>query len=213
MKNLLELIKDRRSIRSFKETKGISKRMLDEILEAAKWAPSARNLQPLEFIIVRDKKIRLELARACSQEQPITGEFCLVVVGDEMRAAKVGEVSPHDITTAEKGLTNFLYQDAAAATQNMILLAYSMGIDSLWISSFDEPAVRRILEISSNFRPINIIVFGYRQKGAGVPPKRHIKDRLHHEKFKTLKHDESYLEFSKILNSPSDNKRLKSKKK
>jgi len=58
---IIEIIKSRRSIRKYKQTP-VEDEKLNTVLEAARWAPSAGNRQPWEFIIVKDPRIRRKVA-------------------------------------------------------------------------------------------------------------------------------------------------------
>ena len=66
----IEIAKRRRSVRDFKERDEISNKDRNLILEAARWAPSAKNLQPIEYVIVKDGDVRKGLSAACHQNQP-----------------------------------------------------------------------------------------------------------------------------------------------
>jgi len=61
----IELIKSRRSIRKYQD-KPVSNKILQKLLEAAQWAPSAHNSQPWEFIIIKDEEIKRNIANVSS---------------------------------------------------------------------------------------------------------------------------------------------------
>ena len=61
--DIMELIKSRRSIRSF-EDKEIPKELIEKIIEAGAWAPSAINMQPWKFIAITNKKVISDIANA-----------------------------------------------------------------------------------------------------------------------------------------------------
>ena len=61
-KGLLEIIRSRRSIRSY-ESKEVPREVLERLVEAARWAPSGSNLQPWQFVIVTDEERRREVGR------------------------------------------------------------------------------------------------------------------------------------------------------
>ena len=76
---LLEPIKKRQSVRSYQD-KEIPKEILQQILEAGRLAPSAKNGQPWKFIVVRNKGLRKKLVPAC-KNQEFVGEASAVIVG------------------------------------------------------------------------------------------------------------------------------------
>jgi len=85
--DLFEAIYGRRSIRSFKETP-IPEEALTKILDAARWAPSAGNVQPCEFIVVRDGRLKEALAQAALNQEFIAEAPAVVVVCDDRERAR-----------------------------------------------------------------------------------------------------------------------------
>ena len=195
-----DAIKNRRSVRCFVEDDTISKDDINSILESAKFAPSAKNLQPIEYILIEDKEIKKELSIACRQNQPEKVPVVIAVIGNLNISKRLGKISTHDTTTEYKGTHIFIYMDAGAAIQNMLLTATSLGIDSLWISSFDEKEIYRILKLPEDYIPLAILCFGHRLKPPFAPSKRDIKDRLFINHFENKPQDTSYLEECKLIN-------------
>ena len=198
--DVVEVIKRRKSVRCFKQNDSISKEDLDLILESAKYAPSARNLQPIEYIIIKDPQKKDEFSKICRQNQPSNAPLVIGVVGNLNISKKLGRISSHDVTTEYKGTHIFIYMDAAAAIQNMLLTSTSLGIDSLWISSFDEKETYRILDLPEDYIPLAILCFGHRLKEPFSPKKRSIENRLYFDSFRSKKQDLSYLEQCKLIN-------------
>ncbi|MFH0859753.1 MAG: nitroreductase family protein [Candidatus Altiarchaeota archaeon] len=201
---LFDNILERRSCRYFDSKREVSNWDVMLILEAGRWAPSAKNLQPYEFIILRDKRRRKKLAEIARQPQPRKAPVSIVVLGDLEIAGLAGELSPHDTTTKWKGEHVFIYMDVAAAIENMLLVAHSLGLGSLWISSFDGRALRNLLRIPKKFRPLAIIPLGYPARKPTPPPKRRLRDIVHWENFKPSPYDTQLIEFSKQINVESD---------
>jgi len=197
---LMDIIKRRRSVRSFLQEYPITDEQISQLLESAKHVPSARNIQPLEFIVVRDKEILKAMCEPCQQSQTSMVNATIVIVGDVVLARKVGQLSSHSATSGEKGDTIFIYMDAAAATQNICLAATAMGLDTLWISSFHEKLLANILKLPETYRPLVVIPIGKRKHEPFSPPKRSIKERTHFDTFKRINHDFSYLDVSKLIN-------------
>ncbi len=119
-KRLLDFIKERRSIRTFQD-KMVSDEHIDLILEAARWTPSASNRQAWEFIIIKNKEMIRNVAR-CG----ISAKFIL-------RRAPVLIA----IVGKRKIQENWYVVDTSLASMNMMLMAWSLGIGSCWIGSFD----------------------------------------------------------------------------
>lgn len=190
----------RRSIRVFKENDHISKKDVMTIIEAARWAPSAKNLQPLEYLIVDNPNLKEKLAEYCQQIQPKVCPVSIIVIGDLELAGLVGKISTHSLTTKERGQHMFIYMDSAAAIQNMLLTATSLGIDSLWIGSFSDKKIVELFRLPSNWMPLSVICLGHRVKAPFNPPKRDIRERIYLNKFEERHKDFSYLEICKKIN-------------
>jgi nitroreductase len=199
-RHCLDVIKERRTCRFFKTGEDVPDTDIKLILEAARWAPSARNLQPLEYIIVKDAERRKKLAEYARQPQPTDAPVSIIVIGDLKRARMVGDVSPHDTTTHIKGLKMFLYMDAAAAIENMLLVAESLGYNTLWIASFDEDGLEEYLKLPERFIPVSMVCIGRKARDIQVPPKRSLESRVHHEEWQPKDQDESHIGFSKKIN-------------
>jgi nitroreductase len=141
----IELIKSRRSIRKYQD-KPVSNEILQKLLEAAQWAPSAHNSQPWEFIIIKDEEIKRNIANVSSW-----GKF--------FSKAPVG------IAVVINPLkSNHPIEDGAAATQNILLAAHALGLGACWIGSYGsawEDKAKEILKIPKELRLLSIVAIGY----------------------------------------------------
>lgn len=172
--DILEAIKRRRSVRAFKK-QDISPEIVERIIDAATWAPSAGNIQPWEFIIVRKPEIKEELAEAALdqtfiQEAPVV----IVVCANENRSSQGYGV---------RGKTLYCIQDTAAAIQNILLVACSLGLCTCWVGAFKEEKAREILKIPQGVRPVAIIPVGYSAKIPSPRNKRPLNLIVHFETF------------------------------
>jgi len=144
--DMLELIKSRRSFRKY-QPKPISEEEMDKILEAGRWAPSAGNSQPWKFIVLRNAEVRKALADAVPTGRFISSAPVAIVVTINPRA------SSHPV------------EDGAAATQNMLLEAHSLGLGACWIGgasgTANEERAKRILNIPEEERLLSIISVGH----------------------------------------------------
>jgi nitroreductase len=172
--NVIEAIKGRRSIRAFKNKK-VSQETVEKIIDAARWAPSAGNIQPWEFIIVRKREIKKALAEAALdqtfiEETPVV----IVVCANENRSSQGYGI---------RGKTLYCIQDTAAAIQNILLTAYSFGLGTCWIGAFEEEDAREALKIPSGIRPIAIIPVGYPVEKPQPRSRRSMNQMVHYETF------------------------------
>ena len=160
--NIFETIRGRRSIRKYQKN-DVKIEDLKKAIEYAALAPSAGNIQPWEFVIVRDTNIKEKLYRASFYQRHVMDAPVLIVVcADLMRAAYYGT----------RGTNLYAIQDTAAAIENMLLSLYAMGYGTCWVGAFSEHAVREALKIPGDLRPVAIITVG---KADEKPPPRELR--------------------------------------
>ncbi len=127
------------------------------VLDAAAHAPSAGNLEPWKFVVVREKEIKLKLAKAALDlEHVAKAPVVIVVCGDVERAAS---------KYAARGEKLYVVQDTAYASLLVLLSCSVVGLGCYLVRSFDEDAVREVLEIPEGVRPFTIIPVGYPEGG------------------------------------------------
>lgn len=166
---VIECIKTRRSIRKFKD-KEIEKDKLKLILESAKYAPSAGNLQAREFIIIKDKKTKEKISEAAYSQNFISGAQILIAAcADKSKSQRYKEKAE-------------IYSicDCCASIENIILSGNSLGIGSCWIGAFDEKKVKEILGIPENIKIVALLPMGYAAENPEAPDR---ELSLHFEKW------------------------------
>jgi nitroreductase len=171
---LSEAIKGRRSVRAFKQ-QDVPQETVEKLIDAARHAPSAGNIQPWEFVIVRKLEVKKKLARAALnqafvEEAPVV----IVVCANEMRSS---------MGYGYRGKTLYCIQDTAAATQNILLTAYSLGLGACWIGAFNEDEAKRTLNAPGGIRPVAIIPVGYPDETPPQRSRRSLSQIVHHENF------------------------------
>ena len=172
--DLFEAIKSRRSIRAYTR-ENVSKEEVEKLIDAARWAPSAGNIQPWEFVVVRDVGIKQKLAVAALDQTFIEeAPVVIVVCADEAQSGG---------GYGSRGVTLYCIQDTAAATQNILLGAHALGLSTCWIGAFQEELVKRALNTPQNIRPVAIIPVGYAAEKPEAPTRRSLKEIVHCETF------------------------------
>ena len=161
MNNLLEIIKERRSIRRFQK-KEIPKEIIEKLIEALIWAPSAGNLQSRKFYFVFNQEIKEKLAQA-ALDQRFIAQAPLAVVGctDDKISRRYGE----------RGRNLYSICDVSASIQNLMILAHSKNLGTVWVGAFDEKEVSKILNLPKNLKPIVIVPVGYPAEKPEAPPR------------------------------------------
>ena len=151
MNEVLAAITARHSVRRFTGDP-VPAESVNLILEAARRAPSAGNLQPWFFVVVGNQGLKKGLARAAGQTFVAEAPLCLAVCAEPERSARV---------YGKRGRELYCYQDAAAATQNILLAAASLGLGACWVGAFDEAAVSEALRLPARLRPVALVAVGY----------------------------------------------------
>jgi len=163
----LELLKLRRSIRVFQK-KDIPRDELEKIIDAARYAPTARNVQPWEFVVITDEDMLKELAglaenaRFMAQAAACIAVFCVD--------------------------TKYYLEDGCAATCNILLAATALGIGSCWVAGDKKPysgQINTLLNASLDAKLISLIALGYPQNKDEFRSmdKRQLKELIHWERF------------------------------
>jgi nitroreductase len=172
--DVFDAIKGRRSVRAFKRD-AIEDDDLKKILEAARWAPSAGNRQPLEIVLVRDEATKQRLAQAArGQNFIIDAPVVLVICANMTRTSS---------RYSERGATLYCIQDTAAAAQNIHLAAYALGYATCWIGAFDEREAAEVVDAPSGVRPVAIIPIGKPAEKPNAPQRILLSEIVHKEKF------------------------------
>jgi nitroreductase len=172
--DLFEAIRLRRSTRAFTDEE-VSDEEVNRLLEAARWAPSAGNIQPWSYVVVRKAETKKRLAEAALdqffiKEAPVV----IVVCADENRSGQ---------GYGRRGVFLYCIQDAAAATENILLAACALGLGTCWVGAFREDEVRVILSVPRGLRPVAIVPIGHPAEGPCPRYKRSLKEMVHYETF------------------------------
>ncbi len=169
-----EAIENRRSIRIFQPRK-VHKDLIAKIIDSARWAPSSGNIQNWQFLIVEDKGRKLQISEAALGQtfialSPVNIIVCVDNANMEMYYGK-------------RGTDMYSYQNSAAAIQNMLLTAHSLGLGSCWVGAFDEDALKRILKIPDDIVPVAIISVGYPSEQPPTPSRRNLDVLIYSEEW------------------------------
>jgi nitroreductase len=172
--DILELIKFRRSIRNF-TLEDISDKEVKMILEAGRWAPSAGNLQPWKFIVIRSLETKKKLAcAALSQSFIERAPVVIVVCADENKSGRV---------YGRRGINLYCIQDTAAAIQNILLAVCALGLGACWVGAFNEDMLRTFLNLPKGLKPVAIIPIGHPIRNQLSKYKNSLEEIIHYETF------------------------------
>ncbi len=167
MNDILNLLKTRRSIRKYKDLP-VEEEKIEKCLEAARWAPSASNKQPWEFLIVTDKQVR----------------------------RKLSEIHPYARFVAESPvvfvpLTNpevhakYHMSDSALATLQYMIEAHSLGLGTCWAGVIDssiEPEIKDLLGVPEHLNILGLVATGYPDEEP-TKTRKELDTQVHYEKY------------------------------
>lgn len=149
---------------------------MKRILEAAVCAPSAGNLQPWEFVVVRNSETKKALAEAAFGQDFIADAPVVVVIC----ASTVRSASRY----RERGASLYCIQDTAAAIQNMLLASYALGYGTCWVGAFDEASAARIVQAPAGTRPVAMAPIGRPAESPSRPQRIKLDKVVHFERFR-----------------------------
>lgn len=164
---MLDLIKQRRSIRQYKP-EAVSDADIRQLLEAAMAAPSANNSQPWEFVMVTDQGLRQRLAETHNWS------------GMCARAAVVFAIC------GDPARSDHWVEDCSAATENLLLAATALDLGGVWIGIYPRPEreahVRRTLGIPENIRILCLVPVGHPAE-TKAQRTQYDEARVHHNRY------------------------------
>ncbi len=165
--DVFEAMEKRRSVRSFDTRREVAEELVEELLRCACLAPSAGNVQPWRFVVVRDARLRERLAEAALGQSFVAAAPVVIVVCADLAA--------HAASYGRRGVELYAVQDTAAATQNLLLCATALGLGACWVGAFREEEVARALRLARDIRPLALVPVGYASRGETQPRKMDCK--------------------------------------
>lgn len=167
--SLLALLKGRRSIRRYRPDP-VPEEMVEQLLEAGRWAPSASNRQPWAFVVVRDEAIRREVAQHAAyyfirwahvSEAPLL----IVLCGD----------------ARNRIYRQFLHEDVGLAGSQIMLQAKALGLGTCWIGALDRKAIAGILRLPDHLEIVGLLTVGFPAEEPPSPPRKPLAEIVHYD--------------------------------
>ncbi len=168
--DVIEAILERRSIRRFKPDP-VPHATVGRLVDAARWAPSAGNIQPWRFYVIYNESKKKELASAALGQRFVSEAPVVIVVcvQPEMSASRY----------RDRGRNLYAIQDSAAAVQNILIAAHGYGLGTCWVGAFDDQQVMEVLDMPRGMVPVAIIPVGYPAEECRPPARRPVEDIVH----------------------------------
>ena len=151
-KNVYDLAAERRTIRKFKPDP-VPRELLERMVSAARLAPSAANVQPLEFLVVDGAGPKAEVF-------PLLKWAAYIAPAGDPRPGE--EPAAYVVTLVNSKLREKMFEyDVGAAMENMILVALAEGVGACWMLSIDRDRLRAALGIPADYRIDSVLALGY----------------------------------------------------
>jgi nitroreductase len=162
----ITVIKGRRSVRQYKETP-IPDEAMRDALECARQAPSARNVQPWIFVVVKNRDTLAALGDLADHGAFIAdAQACIAVFGERD--------------------ADYCLEDCCAATGQLMLGLWAHGVGSCWVAGARKgyaEAVRELLKVPDTYTLVSLVPAGY-PADMKIPPKKKIEDIVFYEAWK-----------------------------
>lgn len=160
----LECLKTRRSVRSYKPLP-VDRAIIEDIVDCARLAATAINIQPWVFIAVTERKMLSRIAAITDYGKFIADAACCIAVFCEK--------------------VKYYLEDGSAATQNILLAATAHGLGSCWVAGDKKtycPQIAELLNVPDNYTLVSLVAIG-QPEALSNPAKKPLGEVLHWESF------------------------------
>ncbi len=160
-----DCVRNRASTRAY-SAKPVERALLEKVVDAGRRAPTARGVEPWEFVVVTDRQVLLELGTLAVNGSFIKEAACCIALFCRD--------------------TKYYLEDGCAATENMLLVASDMGLGACWVAGDKKPYAARVsglLGAPQDMKLVSLISIGWPLEKMPAHKKRALKEVLHWEKF------------------------------
>ncbi len=160
-----EVIAKRASVREYQEG-SIDKDSLEKLVDAGRRAPTARCIEPWEFIVITNKEFLTKFGALASNARFMaTAAACIAVFSKD---------------------TKYYLEDGCAAIENILLAAAELGIGACWVAGDKKPYISEVAEmlaVPADFKLVGLISLGWPKSNVEQNKKRTLTEVIHWEKF------------------------------
>ncbi|MBI5695885.1 MAG: nitroreductase family protein [Nitrospirae bacterium] len=194
--DLMQAIKTRRAIRKFKSG-AVPQDALDQIIEAARLAPSGVNSQPWKFKVVIDPAVKEQVFLATRNQNHVRQAPAVIIIcadtmsyhkglrerfkelldngiitQDDLNGMGLGDlITSEEAADLEKFAPNAVF-NTAIATEHMALMAAALGLGTCWVHLFDKAAISKLFNLSSWLIPVTLLPVGYADEDPEPRPRK-----------------------------------------
>jgi nitroreductase len=165
--DIFQVFRDRRSIRKYKDTP-VERETIEQVLDAARLAPSWKNLQCWRFLVVNDPGKRALLLEAFPDDNPGKKAIAMAPVVIVVCA------NPTE-SDVENGIEYFV-ADTAIAFEHLCLAAHALGLGTCWMGWYDEAQIKNALAIPTGIRIVGITPLGYPDQEPKPRPRKELSE-------------------------------------
>lgn len=172
--DLFEVIRERRSIRKYQD-RPVEPEKIAQIMEAARLAPSWKNMQCWKFLILTDEQKKQALLSAFPDDNP--GKKAL----SQAPVIIVACADPKQ-SGIEEGQEYYM-SDVAIAIEHILLSAHALGLGSCWMGLFSQATMKKALGIPEQFRIVGVTPLGYPDQEPKPRPRKELNEIVYAEKW------------------------------
>ena len=169
--DVMEAIRKRRSIRAYQD-RPVEEDKLRSVLEAARLAPSAKNMQEWRYVVVRDPDLRAKMADAANGQR-FVAEAPVVLVA-------CAKTDGHTMPCGERAYPI----DVAISLDHVSLCAVEKGLGTCWVGAFDQAAVKKLLGIPDDIRVVELMPLGYPASEPAARPRLGLDEIIMYDRWK-----------------------------
>lgn len=165
--DIFEVFRERRSIRKYTD-QPVAEETICQILDAARLAPSWKNMQCWRFLVLRGESDRARLSEAVPNDNPgrkaITAAPVVILVCADPQESDV-----------ENGIPYFV-ADCAIAFEHMCLAASALGLGTCWMGWYDEEKIKQLFDIPAKYRVVGFTPLGYPNQQPKPRPRKELSE-------------------------------------
>jgi nitroreductase len=165
--DIFQVFRDRRSIRKYKDTP-VEREKIEQVLDAARLAPSWKNLQCWRFLVLTDGDKRAQLLESFPDDNPGKKAIAMAPVV----IVVCGNPQESDV---ENGIDYFV-ADVSIAFEHLCLAAHAVGLGTCWMGWYNEDQIKQALGIPSAFRIVGITPLGYPDQEPKARPRKELQE-------------------------------------
>lgn len=165
--DVFQVIRDRRSIRKYQDTP-VEDAKIEQVLDAARLAPSWKNMQCWRFLVLREQADRTKLLAAIPDDNPgkkaIAAAPVVIIVCADPAESDV-----------ENGIEYYI-ADTAIAFEHLCLTAHALGLGTCWMGWYNEEQIKSAFNIPDSIRIVGLTPLGYPNQEPKPRPRKELAD-------------------------------------